>query len=333
VAILSGTPVKLTELRFPAGRVQIHRTRLAFIHLDHLLHFAKSDRDGKVDGYIAAYLPDELALLFLRNGEVVTSVAFSEKGRDVRPIAATCKDMKDEMERGDLTFCEAPLELLVWLYHSALGPTRPKSVNPRDPRALFVALQQEHFNGVLELIVNGAVSYLRFDDGKFQRGYFAEKPEHEAVPAYLERIFAPGPAGPAVVAASEFEPGSAIDEQAPPAMVSACREVFWRIAEVAEREVPGEALNRAHKLKDLLAPTHPGLCVVATPRNTEPEPRLLTPEGLTRELSDWAAQLLHQLEVIAPGVAPQVLQEATREHRFVLQRAGFFTRLPWPVKW
>jgi hypothetical protein len=32
-------------------------------------------------------------------------------------------------------------------------------------------------------------------------------------------------------------------------------------------------------------------------------------------------------------VARQVLKDATRDHRYVLQRAGFFTRLPWPVTW
>jgi hypothetical protein len=125
----------------------------------------------------------------------------------------------------------------------------------------------------------------------------------------------------------------ALEEQAAPAMVQACREVFWRIAEMAEREVPGEALARAHKLKDRLVRAHGSLRVLATPRDQAPEPLLLTSDGLTSGLSDWASQLLQQLEVIAPGVAPQVLKEATREHRFVLQRAGFFTRLPWPVTW
>jgi hypothetical protein len=116
-------------------------------------------------------------------------------------------------------------------------------------------------------------------------------------------------------------------------MVQACREVFWRIAEVAEREVPGESLTRAQKLKERLVPIHASLRVLATPRDRAPEPQLLTPDALTHGLSDWAGQLLEQLEVIAPGVAPQVLKEATREHRYVLQRAGFFARLPWRVSW
>jgi hypothetical protein len=34
-----------------------------------------------------------------------------------------------------------------------------------------------------------------------------------------------------------------------------------------------------------------------------------------------------------PGTAPQVLRDATREHRYLLQSAGFYDRLPWPVAW
>ncbi|HET7038884.1 MAG TPA: hypothetical protein VFH97_03295, partial [Gemmatimonadales bacterium] len=149
-----------------------------------------------------------------------------------------------------------------------------------------------------------------------------------------QRLFTPAADGSRpVVAAAGFVPGDTLEEQASPAMVQAYREVFWRIAETAEREVPGEALGRAQKLKDRLAPTHASLAVLSTPRERELEPRLFTADAVTIGLSDWAGQLLEQLEVIAPGIAGQVLKEATRDHRYVLQRAGFFGRLPWPLTW
>lgn len=333
VAVLSGTPVRLADLRFPAQRVQIHRTRLAYIHVDNLLHFAKIDRDGRVDGYIAAYLPDELALLFLRNGEVVTSTVLTERGRTVQPIGVTLRNIKQELERGELTFCEAPLEQLVWMYHSAAAPARPRRVDPRDPRGLFLTLQHERYTGLLELIVNGAVSYLQFQDGRFQAGHFTEKVPDEPVPAYLERVFAPQGEATPVVSAAAYTTGGTLEEQAPPAMVRTFREVFWRIAEVAEQRAPGDAMARALKLRDALAPTHATLRVLGTPREEEAEPCLLTADAMTYGLSDWAFQLLEQLEVIVPGIAPEVLRDATRDHRYVLQRAGFFTHLPWPVSW
>jgi len=37
--------------------------------------------------------------------------------------------------------------------------------------------------------------------------------------------------------------------------------------------------------------------------------------------------------VMMPGTAPKVLKDATREHRYVLQAAGFYARLPWQVTW
>ena len=46
-AQLVDTPVRLADLRFPATQVHVHRTRLAYIHLDNLLHFGKIDRDGR----------------------------------------------------------------------------------------------------------------------------------------------------------------------------------------------------------------------------------------------------------------------------------------------
>ncbi len=85
---LAESKVRLADLMFPSQRVQIHRTRLAFIHLDNLLHFAKIDRDGRVDGYVAAYLPDSVAVLFFKRGEVMTAVAFTEAGRTVVSIAS-----------------------------------------------------------------------------------------------------------------------------------------------------------------------------------------------------------------------------------------------------
>ena len=34
-----------------------------------------------------------------------------------------------------------------------------------------------------------------------------------------------------------------------------------------------------------------------------------------------------------PGTATKVLKDATREHRYVLQAAGFYGKLPWRVQW
>src|SRR2546425_6481735 len=82
-APLMNSPVRLADLTFPQVTRLVHRTRLAFIHLDNLLAFAKRDRDGRVDGYITAYLPEECMLLFFRKGEAVNAASLHTTGRNV----------------------------------------------------------------------------------------------------------------------------------------------------------------------------------------------------------------------------------------------------------
>src|SRR5437867_11006454 len=82
-ARLMNSPVRLAELMFPQISRLVHRTRLALIHLDNLLAWGKRDRDGRVDGYITAYLPDECLLLFSRKGEAVNAASLHTSGRQV----------------------------------------------------------------------------------------------------------------------------------------------------------------------------------------------------------------------------------------------------------
>ena len=333
-AILSGTPVRLTDLRFPGGRVLIHRTRLAYVHLDNVLNFAKFDRDGRVDAYLAAYLPDEVAIVFFRNGQVVTAVALSHRERAAVPIANTVREMRTEFERGEVVFAEAPAELLTWMYWAGVAPVQALPVDQREPAKIFTRLQRDQFSGILEFIVDGRVSYIRLEAGRFTTGYFAEKPDDVAVPVWIERLLAPHADGamPSVVVGT-FPVGEGIPEQASLPLLEAAREVFWRLAEHAEREAPQAGLKRALKLRDAVAASHPPLVAVSVPRDQPLTGDVMTPQDVTTGLAQWTRQLLEQLEVVAPGAAPAVLQAATKDHRFLLQRAGFYGQLPWTVTW
>src|ERR1051326_303284 len=117
-ARLMNSPVRLADLTFPQVNRLFHRTRLAFIHLDNLLAFAKRDRDGRVDGYITAYLPEECLLLFFRKGEAVNAASLHTSGREVVTITEALKRMRAEVERGELAYCAAPMEQLAWMYRS-----------------------------------------------------------------------------------------------------------------------------------------------------------------------------------------------------------------------
>jgi hypothetical protein len=331
---LPATAIRLADLTFPSDRVQIHRTRLAYIHLDNLLHFSKIDRDGRVDGYVAAYLPDEVGLLFLRGGEVVTAARLTDHGREVAPIAAVLRDIREEVERGELAFCDAPLEQLAWMYQSCAQPATLHFADLRKPEHLFPLLQQDRYTGILELIAGGNVSYLRFDAGRFSRGYYTGKSPHTTVAQHLESLFRAPPGGDFVpLTGSGFPMAADLPEQAPSAMLQSYRELFWRVVEVAEREVPGEVSARAMKARDALIGAHPALEALSRPLDGPPVELVTTPSDVTRALANWCRELLQSLEVVAPGVAPAIVKDATREQRFVLQKAGFYQQVPWTVSW
>ena len=333
-ARLTNSPVRLADLMFPQVNRLIHRTRLAFIHLDNLLAFGKRDRDGRVDGYITAYLPDECLLLFFRKGEAVSAASLHTTGRQVVTITEALRRMRAEIERGELAYCAAPMEQLAWMYESCAATARPLLVDPQQPAGLFPVLQHEQTTGVLEIISNGCVSYLRFDVGCFAGGYFCDKPESVSVPKFVESMFQPGPDGAApALAACVFPAVSELPAQAPTALINTYRELYWRIVDAVETELPGEAKRRAQKVCAAVMGVHKALALLSVPRGADTPDAVVRPEELALALTDWALQLLEGVEVMMPGSAPKALKEATREHRYVLQSAGFYARLPWRVTW
>src|SRR5256885_17142391 len=99
-ARLMNSPVRLADLTFPQVNRLIHRTRLAFIHLDNLLAFGKRDRDGRVDGYITAHLPDECLLASFRKGEAVNAVSPHPPGRHPVPVIPAMKKSRTGVRCG-----------------------------------------------------------------------------------------------------------------------------------------------------------------------------------------------------------------------------------------
>jgi hypothetical protein len=331
---LATTSIRLSDLQFPASRAHVERTRVLFIHLDNLLHFAKVDRDGRVDGYVVAFLPDELILLFLKKGELVSAGEVTPVGRAVMPIATALAKIRREAERGELMYCDAPFELVAWLYQSCAAPATPRPVDGRYPESLFPKLQQEKFSGVVELISNGSVNYVRLDDGQFVNGHFSGKNEDVPTARHFERLFARDVKGnPPEVAAAVFPVGDDIPTQATPELIQIYRELFWSIARVADREAGQEAMKHVHRLRDLVAKVHVSLKVIGVPLDREAGQVVATDRELTAALAEWTEQLIEQVEIVAPGAAADILREATKDQRYLLQRAGFFERLPWTINW
>ncbi len=332
-ARLMNSPVRLAELAFPQVTRLIHRTRLAFIHLDNLLAFAKRDRDGRVDGYITAYLPDECVLLFFRKGEAVNAASLHTAGRQVITITEALKRMRAEVERGELTYAAAPMEQLAWMYQACAVPVDMRVVDAAQPGAFFAAFARDKVSGILELMSNGRVSYVRFDAGRYHSGYFCDKPDVMAIPKFLESQFHAGPEGQPVLTAATFTYVAELPQQAPNALINTYRELYWRIVDEVDKEFPGEAKRRAQKVSAGIREAHKAITILSAARGAETPEAVVQPEELSNALTDWSLQLLEGVEVMMPGTAPKILREATREHRYVLQSAGFYTRLPWQVSW
>src|SRR3989475_10000762 len=109
-ARLMNSPVRLAELMFPQVSRLIHRTRLAFIHLDNLLAWGKRDRDGRVDGYITAYLPDECLLLFFRKGEAGQAAPLHTSGGPDVTITEARKRIAAAVDRGAVADAGRPTD-------------------------------------------------------------------------------------------------------------------------------------------------------------------------------------------------------------------------------
>jgi len=187
--------IRLSDVAFPASDTLLARTRLIYLHLDNLLSFAKRDRDGKVDAYFLGYLPDELILLFFREGELVTAAGIGAGQRSVLPIAEAVRRLKADPERAEAAYCAAPLAQLEWMYQACAAPAEPWVVDSKHPELIFPRVVEESLTGGLEIISNGRVNYLQFERGKFTGGYFYARPESVPLPAYIEGIFQPDAEG------------------------------------------------------------------------------------------------------------------------------------------
>jgi hypothetical protein len=333
-ARLLQTSVRLFDLVFPTTGAMITRTRIAFIHLDNVMSFAKRDRDGQVDAWLAGYLPDELVLLFFRRGEVVNAVSLRPDGRAVIPIADALRRIRAEPERGELSFGRAPFEQLAWMFAACAGPAKARFVDERQPDQFFEAFAADAFDGVVEFISNGRVNYFRFVGGKYADGYCCDRPEGIPVPEYVRTLFAPGADRlPPSIAVSAIPALEEIPQQALPAQVKLYREIHTRVLTGVEQELPVDGARKHQRISGALRHDHPGIELLIAPEYGAGPAVAVTTEALTEALALWATKLLQEVDVVAPGAALRVLKQATKDQRFVLQAAGFYDRLPWRVTW
>jgi len=334
VAVLADTGVRLWKLVFPHSQVLMHRTRVPYVHLDSLIAFSKRDRDGKVDAYLAAYLPDELALIFFLGGDVVNAAMLTPLGRFAVPIAQALQHIQAEAERAEIAFHQAPREQLAAMYAACVQAPVEPPLDTSSAEAVFRALYERRWSGTLELISNGRVNYVQVRDGRFASGHFSDQRPDEAPGPYLARLFTSVRPEPLPKVAARAVPGlAALPLQALPAMVAMLRHFVWGLTDLLEQEHPGEGAKRAERSRQRLLAQFPLLEHFGGPRGVESGDPLAEPSELAEALATWSREVLGEMEIIDPGCAPRLVRDAGREHRFALNAVGFFERLPWRIRW
>ena len=333
-AVLTDTQIRLWEMVFPRGRALVARTRAAYIALDNLIAFSKHDRDGKVDAYLAAYLPDEVVLLFFLGGELVNAAQLTPASRAPAPISEALRRIRAEAERSEIAFHEAPPDLLAAMYASCATTPQAFDLEARSPETIFKALFEQRWSGLLELISNGRFNYLTVSGGRFAGGYFADQRPDEAPLNYVARLFTSTPPEPLpVVVTKLYAAPRPLPIQAPPAMINMFRHYSWDLAGLIEHEEPGEGAKRAERVRLRLTPEHDVLRWVGGARGAEQQDPVVEPVALADGVAAWTRALLEEVEIVQPQSAARILRDAAREHRFALNAVGFFERLPWPIQW
>lgn len=333
-AVLVDTGVRLWELVFPGTQVLLARTRVPYVSLDGLIAFSKQDRDGKVDAYLAAWLPDELILIFFLAGDVVNAAMLTPLGRFPVPIAQALQHIEAEAERAEIAFHQAPREQLAAMYAACSQAPLMPPLDVASAPALFKGIADGARSGHLELISNGRVNYVVVKDGRSTATFFSDQRPEEGPGAYAARLFTSVPPEPLPKVVANLYPALAeMPLQAPPAMVTMLRNVVWNLADLAEREQPGEGAKRAERARLRVMAQYRLLGNFGGMRGVEGSDPLAEPAALSEAIAAWVKELCSEMEIVNPGCGPRVLKEATREHRFALGAIGFFERLPWRIQW
>jgi len=334
VAVLKDTGVRLWDLSFPRSHVLMQRTRVPYVHLDGLIAFSKRDRDGKVDAYLCAWLPDEVVLIFFLGGDVVNAAMLTPIGRFAVPIAQALQHIQGEAERSEVAFHRAPRDQLAAMYAACTQAPVEPALDSSSLEGVFRAIIAWRWTGLLELISNGRVNYVGVQDGRYVGGFLNEQRPDDPPNAHLARLFSSVPPEPLPkVSANCFQGLTEMPLQAPPAMVAMFRNVVWGLTDLLEQENPGDGARRAERSRQRLVGTQPVLQHFGGPRGVEGSDPLAEPATLADAIASWTADLLGELEVISPGCAPRLVRDAMREHRFALNAVGFFERLPWRIQW
>ena len=323
-------PAIVAGLKYPHTRVLLPRTRLAYVHLRNLLTDAKRDRAARVSGYVAVWLPEEFVVLYLQRGEVVNATVMDKNGWRSVAISSALERIPAEPEYGEICFHEADEEQVAAMFAAqTIAPDGwPADLNLHDPAALFPFLMSIMFDGMMEIVAEGAVNYLVFHAGAVDRAYLAI-PATGSIVERVAKLFAPG----SKVTEGKFRRWHALPPlpvQAPPALVQAYRELGNALVQRLVKDGRDSAPAIAEHARTNLLPKHPELEAFSIGKRPAKEPVADTAK-LTLAVASWLSEVMWAT-ADHEGTPPEaMLKELTWERRHMFQSAGFYDNMPWKV--
>lgn len=330
-------PLRAASLRFPCERVLLARTKLAYVHVRNLLTDAKRDRAARVYGYVAIWLPEEFLVLYIRAGEVANAMALDDEGYRALSIADAIDLVPAEPELGEICFHEASDRQLACMHYSQMEePTAwPAELDPTDPEALFAHLGATTYDGMLEIVDDGAINYVILRDGLVERCFLACGPSKTDEPEVLRarRPFGES-ANRETLGVFRWPVPPPLPVQANPSLVQAYRELTRALVErLVEAGNPG-APAVAEYAREALVPDHPCLAAyTALPEAPDPHDPVVDAAALTAGIAQWVKEIILAAVDLDTTRPEQILRSVTHERRHAFQSVGFFQKLPWPITW
>ena len=322
-------PQSLAGLRFPHERVLLPRTKLAYVHLRNLLTDAKRERAARVYGYVAIWLPEELVLLYLQEGELVNATTITPQGAEVIPIADALDKVPPEPEYGDICFHEADDEQLACMHfaHVVGEEPWPDELNPFDPHALFPYLLSTTFDGTLEITLDGHVNYLIVRDGMVERAFLSSVHFGE-LDEKIEALFRPD-SRTTRMGVRRFPVPPPVPSQASPALILAYRELVNDLIRELLEQGKESAPMIAELARQSLATTHVALHSFTAMDRLVHDP-VANVDDLTDAVAAWVTEVLWA-SADMDGGPEDLLRKLTHDRRHMFQSAGLFERLPWQM--
>lgn len=320
---------RLAHLQFPHQRVLLARTRLAYVHLQNLLSDAKRDRAARVFGYVAVWLPEELLVLYLQEGELVAATTTRDG------LTYTALALRDALRRvptaaeyGEICFHEVDDEQLACMYvaQTSAPIAWPVELRVHDGTSVLAHLLAAMFDGVLEIAIDGALHYVTFRNGLPRRVF---SPSVATTGSVVEQVRALW-AGGGVLRVRRWGVPEPVPVQASPALIDVYRALMRGLIEQLTSAGVRGAAELVERTRQSLVPTHPWLDRFIGQPDVARDP-VTTTELLTKAVARWIADTLWATALPEPITSESLLRELTRERRHALQSAGFFEALPWKV--